>query len=176
MRSKLLKVALGCGFATALVAPARACEFNKTSARTTSRRPSRNRRRPKRLRRRVAAGAGHRFELTIVIVGVEIEPAAARGLRRAFLARRARAVTRLELAPKIRGPFVQKSAHAFRIVVASSGLALQVALKVELSIQMLVGDAASARLIRPNACVGPAARRSATVCASPIRSWSSTAR
>jgi hypothetical protein len=32
MRSKLLKVALGCGFAAALVAPALACEFNKTSA------------------------------------------------------------------------------------------------------------------------------------------------
>ena len=32
MRSKLLKVALGCGFAAALVAPAVACEFNKTSA------------------------------------------------------------------------------------------------------------------------------------------------
>jgi hypothetical protein len=32
MRSKLLKVALGCGFAMALVAPAGACEFNKTSA------------------------------------------------------------------------------------------------------------------------------------------------
>ena len=32
MRSKLLKVALGCGFAIALVAPTWACEFNKTSA------------------------------------------------------------------------------------------------------------------------------------------------
>ena len=32
MRSKLLKVALGCGFAAALVAPALACDFNKTSA------------------------------------------------------------------------------------------------------------------------------------------------
>ena len=32
MRSKFLKVALGCGFAAALVAPAAACEFNKTSA------------------------------------------------------------------------------------------------------------------------------------------------
>jgi hypothetical protein len=32
MRSKLLKVVLGCGFAAALVAPALACEFNKTSA------------------------------------------------------------------------------------------------------------------------------------------------
>jgi hypothetical protein len=32
MRSKLVKVMLGCGFAAALVAPALACEFNKTSA------------------------------------------------------------------------------------------------------------------------------------------------
>jgi hypothetical protein len=32
MRSKLLKAALGCGFVVALVAPAWACEFNKTSA------------------------------------------------------------------------------------------------------------------------------------------------
>ena len=32
MRSKLLKVALGCGFAIALDAPTWACEFNKTSA------------------------------------------------------------------------------------------------------------------------------------------------
>ncbi len=32
MRSKLLKVALGCGFAAALVAPALACDFGKTSA------------------------------------------------------------------------------------------------------------------------------------------------
>ncbi len=32
MRSKLLKVALGCGFAAALVAPALACDFHKTSA------------------------------------------------------------------------------------------------------------------------------------------------
>jgi hypothetical protein len=32
MRSKLFKVALGCGFAIALVAPTWACEFNKTSA------------------------------------------------------------------------------------------------------------------------------------------------
>jgi hypothetical protein len=32
MRSKLLKVAMGCGFAAALVAPALACEFGKTSA------------------------------------------------------------------------------------------------------------------------------------------------
>jgi hypothetical protein len=32
MRSKLLKVALGCGFAIALVGPTVACEFNKTSA------------------------------------------------------------------------------------------------------------------------------------------------
>jgi hypothetical protein len=32
MRSKLLKVALACGFAAALVSPALACEFNKTSA------------------------------------------------------------------------------------------------------------------------------------------------
>ena len=32
MRSKLLKVVLGCGFAAALVAPAMACDFNKTSA------------------------------------------------------------------------------------------------------------------------------------------------
>jgi hypothetical protein len=32
MRSKLLKVALGCGFTIALVAPALACDFGKTSA------------------------------------------------------------------------------------------------------------------------------------------------
>jgi len=32
MRSKLLKLVLGCGFAAALVAPALACEFNRTSA------------------------------------------------------------------------------------------------------------------------------------------------
>jgi hypothetical protein len=32
MRSKLVKVVFGCGFAMALVAPALACEFNKTSA------------------------------------------------------------------------------------------------------------------------------------------------
>jgi len=32
MRSKLLKVVLGCGFAAALVAPALACDFHKTSA------------------------------------------------------------------------------------------------------------------------------------------------
>ena len=32
MRSKLVKVVLGCGFAAALVAPALACDFNKTSA------------------------------------------------------------------------------------------------------------------------------------------------
>jgi hypothetical protein len=32
MRSKLLKAVLGCGFAAALVAPAMACEFHKTSA------------------------------------------------------------------------------------------------------------------------------------------------
>jgi hypothetical protein len=32
MRSKLLKLALGCGFAAALVAPALACDFGKTSA------------------------------------------------------------------------------------------------------------------------------------------------
>ena len=32
MRSKLVKVVLGCGFAAALVGPAPACDFNKTSA------------------------------------------------------------------------------------------------------------------------------------------------
>jgi hypothetical protein len=32
MRSKLVKVVLGCGFAAALVAPALACDFHKTSA------------------------------------------------------------------------------------------------------------------------------------------------
>ncbi len=32
MRSKLLKVLLGCGFAASLAAPALACDFNKTSA------------------------------------------------------------------------------------------------------------------------------------------------
>ena len=32
MRSKLLRVALGCGFAAALVAPALACDFHKTTA------------------------------------------------------------------------------------------------------------------------------------------------
>jgi len=32
MRSKLVKVVLGCGFAAALVAPALACDYNKTSA------------------------------------------------------------------------------------------------------------------------------------------------
>jgi hypothetical protein len=32
MRSKLLKVVLGCGFAAALAAPALACDFHKTSA------------------------------------------------------------------------------------------------------------------------------------------------
>ena len=32
MRSKLVKVVLGCGFAAALVGPALACDFNKTSA------------------------------------------------------------------------------------------------------------------------------------------------
>jgi hypothetical protein len=32
MRSKLVKVVLGCGFAAALVAPALACDFYKTSA------------------------------------------------------------------------------------------------------------------------------------------------
>ena len=32
MRSKLLKVVLGCGFSAALVAPALACDFHKTSA------------------------------------------------------------------------------------------------------------------------------------------------
>ena len=34
MHSKFLKVVLGFGFTTALVAPALACEFNKTSAQT----------------------------------------------------------------------------------------------------------------------------------------------
>lgn len=32
MRSKLVKVVLGCGFAAALVAPALACDFHRTSA------------------------------------------------------------------------------------------------------------------------------------------------
>ena len=32
MRSKLVKVVLGCGFAAAFVAPALACDFHKTSA------------------------------------------------------------------------------------------------------------------------------------------------
>jgi hypothetical protein len=32
MRSKLLKVVLGCAFTAALAVPALACEFNKTSA------------------------------------------------------------------------------------------------------------------------------------------------
>ena len=32
MRSKLVKAVLGCTFAAAFVAPAFACEFNKTSA------------------------------------------------------------------------------------------------------------------------------------------------
>jgi hypothetical protein len=32
MRSKLVKLVLGCGFAAALVAPALACDFYKTSA------------------------------------------------------------------------------------------------------------------------------------------------
>ncbi len=32
MRSKLVKLALGCGLAVAFAAPALACEFNKTSA------------------------------------------------------------------------------------------------------------------------------------------------
>jgi hypothetical protein len=32
MRSKLLKLALGCGFAAAFVAPALACDFHTTSA------------------------------------------------------------------------------------------------------------------------------------------------
>jgi hypothetical protein len=32
MRSRLVKLVLGCGFAAALVAPALACDFYKTSA------------------------------------------------------------------------------------------------------------------------------------------------
>ena len=32
MRSKLVKVVLGCGFAAALVAPALACDWHRTSA------------------------------------------------------------------------------------------------------------------------------------------------
>jgi hypothetical protein len=32
MRSRLLKLALGCGFAAAFVAPALACDFHKTTA------------------------------------------------------------------------------------------------------------------------------------------------
>jgi hypothetical protein len=32
MRSKLVKLALGCGFAAAVVAPAFACDFHMTSA------------------------------------------------------------------------------------------------------------------------------------------------
>jgi hypothetical protein len=32
MRSKLVKLLLGCGFAAALVAPALACDFHRTSA------------------------------------------------------------------------------------------------------------------------------------------------
>lgn len=32
MSSKLLKLALGCGFAVAFVAPALACDFHKTTA------------------------------------------------------------------------------------------------------------------------------------------------
>jgi len=32
MRSKLVKLALGCGFAAAVVAPALACDFHTTSA------------------------------------------------------------------------------------------------------------------------------------------------
>jgi hypothetical protein len=32
MRSKLLKLALGCGFAAAFIAPALACDFHATSA------------------------------------------------------------------------------------------------------------------------------------------------
>ncbi len=32
MRSKLVKLALGCGFAVAVVAPASACDFHMTSA------------------------------------------------------------------------------------------------------------------------------------------------
>jgi hypothetical protein len=32
MRSKLVKMVLGCGFAAALVAPALACDFHRTSA------------------------------------------------------------------------------------------------------------------------------------------------
>jgi hypothetical protein len=32
MRSKLVKLALACGFAAAIAAPALACEFNKTTA------------------------------------------------------------------------------------------------------------------------------------------------
>ena len=32
MRSKLVKLALGCGFAAAVVAPALACDFHSTSA------------------------------------------------------------------------------------------------------------------------------------------------
>jgi hypothetical protein len=32
MRSKLLKLALGCGFAAAFVAPALACDFHNTTA------------------------------------------------------------------------------------------------------------------------------------------------
>jgi hypothetical protein len=32
MRSKLVKLVLGCGFAAALVAPALACDFYKTTA------------------------------------------------------------------------------------------------------------------------------------------------
>ncbi len=72
MRSKLLKVALGCGFAAALVAPALACDFGKTSAQNDqpmAQSQSTTPDTPQTARNPI--GGGHRLELTIVIFGVE---------------------------------------------------------------------------------------------------------
>ena len=72
MRSKLLKVVLGCGFAAALVAPALACDFNKTSAQNDQPTAQSQQTTPDTPQTAaVATGGGHRLELTTVIVGVE---------------------------------------------------------------------------------------------------------
>ncbi len=64
MRSKLLKVVLGCGFAAALVAPALACDFNKTSAQNDQPMAQSQQTTPDAPQTAaVATGAGHRLEL-----------------------------------------------------------------------------------------------------------------
>src|ERR1700733_7979693 len=54
--------------------------------------------------------------------------------------------SRAWLAPELRWPLLQKSAHAFHIFIPPSGLPLQVALEVELSVETVAGRSSEGTL------------------------------